>query len=378
MITKTEVLPNMPDNGLQKAIELIKSDFGVFEERHPYFSCSRLYYAYFEEIPSLKVIHRDFDYKRAITWLKAEMSESILKQHKREECSFYKRELLRTEEDIFILSGRLLIGLGSNYALILFTENQEHQAEALLKRMQEFKIKKTRTTQISIVTEGRDGHNLIDIENKKPRLQLQKNYNDDLLSFHQKITRELKSTKRSGLLLLHGVPGSGKSTYIRYLIHCVSKRVIFLSPRVAGNLDSPELITLLIQNPNSILVIEEAENLIASRDSNDNHGIATLLNLSDGILGENLGMQVICTFNTHINNIDKALLRKGRLIGSYEFKPLSAAKSKALLEELGIQGFLPHKPMTLAEIYHAQSNHFEFKMEKRNTIGFMAPAASAS
>jgi hypothetical protein len=54
------------------------------------------------------------------------------------------------------------------------------------------------------------------------------------------------------------------------------------------------------------------------------------------LLGESLGIQIIATFNTHISNIDKALLRKGRLIGLYEFKPLSMDKSKVLLEENGI------------------------------------------
>ena len=365
----------MPDEKMQESLELRKSDFGVFEERHPYFSCSRLYYAYFEEIPSLKVIHRDFDYKRATTWLKAEMSDSIVKKHVREECTFQKGQLCRMEEGIYILKGKLLVGLGDNYVLILFTQKQEKEAEALLEKMQVFRRKQTRTTHISIVTVGREGPMLVDIDNKKPRLQLEKNYNDDLIPFHQKIIKELKSKVRSGLLLFHGAPGTGKSTYIRYVIHCLNKRVIFLSPRAAGSLDSPELITLLLQNPNSVLIIEEAENLITSRDSNNNHGISMLLNLSDGILGENLGIQVICTFNTHITNIDKALLRKGRLIGSYEFKPLSVSKSKVLLDELGVTDYQPYQPMTVAEIYHVQSNQFEFRAERRNAIGFMAPAA---
>lgn len=67
------------------------------------------------------------------------------------------------------------------------------------------------------------------------------------------------------------------------------------------------------------IVIEDAEDLLVSRDTNHNSGISMLLNLTDGLLGQSLGIQVICTFNTHVSNIDRALLRKGRLIALYEF-----------------------------------------------------------
>lgn len=78
-----------------------------------------------------------------------------------------------------------------------------------------------------------------------------------------------------------------------------------------------------------------------------------LLNLTDGMLGDSLGIQVICTFNTNVKNIDKALLRKGRLITSYEFKELQANKSKILLKRLGVNNYIADNNMTLAEIYNS-------------------------
>jgi hypothetical protein len=95
-----------------------------------------------------------------------------------------------------------------------------------------------------------------------------------------------------------------------------------------------------------------------------------LLNLTDGLLGESLGIQIIATFNTHIANVDKALLRKGRLIALYEFKALSIEKAKILLEEKGINNNDITRSMTLADIYNAEENDYSYKYYPHPPIGF--------
>ena len=87
------------------------------------------------------------------------------------------------------------------------------------------------------------------------------------------------------------------------------------------------MIKTLVQMEDSILVVEDAEELISIRDGNRSSNISWLLNLTDGLLGEALKIKVICTFNTPLKNIDEALLRKGRLIARYEFKELNIEKS---------------------------------------------------
>jgi hypothetical protein len=109
--------------------------------------------------------------------------------------------------------------------------------------------------------------------------------------------------------------------------------------------------------------------LLSCREKNNNSAISILLNLTDGILGESLGIQIICTFNTHTQNIDPALLRKGRLMAMYEFKELSAGKATALLKKSGVNKSAS-SPMTLADIYNADKNNFELATN-RQKIGFM-------
>ncbi|MCB1178700.1 MAG: AAA family ATPase [Leptospiraceae bacterium] len=134
-------------------------------------------------------------------------------------------------------------------------------------------------------------------------------------------------------------------------------------------LELPEFTNLLIDNPGSILIIEDAEEILVTRESGRNSAISTLLNLSDGLLGESLGIQIICTFNTNITEIDLALLRKGRLKSYYEFHPLTIEKSNNLLKTIN-KNNSTEKPLTLSEIFHF--NDPEVFNVKENQIGFVS------
>jgi ATP-dependent 26S proteasome regulatory subunit len=97
--------------------------------------------------------------------------------------------------------------------------------------------------------------------------------------------------------------------------------------------------------------------------------LSFLLNLTDGLLADSLGIQIIATFNTELKNIDKALLRKGRLSAIYEFKALATDRANKLLQSIGIEDFTTKKPMILADIFNYNTDNFS---ESKNTksIGF--------
>jgi ATP-dependent 26S proteasome regulatory subunit len=168
-------------------------------------------------------------------------------------------------------------------------------------------------------------------------------------------------------VLLHGLPGTGKTTYLRYLIGKIKKRVLFLSPSVASDLMNPGFIELLIGNPNTVLVIEDAENIIMDRKHNSGSSVSNLLNISDGLLADFLNVQLICTFNSSLTMVDSALLRKGRLIAKYHFDKLSAIKAQKLSDHFGFNSVIT-KPMTIAEI--ANQHEREQQPEKVEIIGF--------
>ncbi len=102
------------------------------------------------------------------------------------------------------------------------------------------------------------------------------------------------------------------------------------------------------------MLIEDAEPLLVSRDENTRiQGITNLLNMTDGLLNDMLGLQIICTFNVPLKQLDKALLRPGRLIARKEFKPLQAFEANILAHSLGIT-YIFNKPATLSDIYSKQ------------------------
>jgi hypothetical protein len=137
---------------------------------------------------------------------------------------------------------------------------------------------------------------------------------------------------------------------------------------MAAAITNPDLISILIDNPNSIFVIEDAENIVMDRQRNGRSPVSALLNISDGLLSDCLNIQIICSFKTDISKIDSALMRKGRLIAKYEFKELEVEKAMQLSKKLGFDSNLD-SPMTLTAIYNQDEKDFQH-IRKRNPIGF--------
>ncbi len=91
------------------------------------------------------------------------------------------------------------------------------------------------------------------------------------------------------------------------------------------------------------------------------------MNITSGLLGDSLKVRVIATFNAPVDNVDKALLRKGRMKVDYEFGKLSKEKTYALGKKLG-KDVKEGESLTLAEIYNYDEEN-SFRKEKK-TIGF--------
>lgn len=193
-------------------------------------------------------------------------------------------------------------------------------------------------------------------------------YNDDFLEIDSLILRAM-TEKGSGIILLHGDPGTGKTTYIKHLISKFKDReFVFVQNDFVKDLLKPAFVSFLLDNKNSILIIEDAEKVVAARDSfNEDSVVSTILQLTDGLFSDFLNIKIICTFNTDIDRIDKALLRKGRMIAKYHFLPLTPEKTAALAKKLGLEDVSGSR--TLAEIF--QFHQRDFKESPKKHIGFV-------
>ena len=206
------------------------------------------------------------------------------------------------------------------------------------------------------------------MEQKTTNLEL--NYGEDFPEVSNKIIESLNNAS-SGLYLFHGAPGTGKSSYIKYLCSGVlDRKVAYIPVGMIASLTSPDMVPLLMENKDIVLVIEDAEKALLSRDEAGRSDlVSTVLNLTDGFIGSALNISIVATFNTAKENIDEALLRKGRLKYCHEFKSLSVTQAKALAEYIGQNPDNITEDMSLADVYHMQATTGYQKEEERR-VGF--------
>ena len=251
---------------------------------------------------------------------------------------------------------------GSNFDYKKFEQIKE-EFEKIIKK-QAFK-----ENNINLIVQTRHGYDTQTFDLPKQKLELEMNYGDEFLTIHDKIINELNKKNGKGLVLLHGEPGTGKTHYLKYLASKIkNKKVMFVPPHLVDFITSPEMTPFLIDNSDSILFIEDAERVITDRDQSSNAGVSNILNLTDGILGDILNIQIVATFNMDKRKIDTALLRKGRLIAEKHFDALKVDDANRLIQHLGLD-HITNEPMTLTQIYNLQE--IEYKSEdKQKKIGF--------
>lgn len=193
------------------------------------------------------------------------------------------------------------------------------------------------------------------------------NYRED---FREKVEELVKicNEQDKGIGLLHGLPGTGKSTFLKGLAKKIpNKKLIFIPPSFSHVLSNPDFITFMLEHKNSILIIEDAETVLKTRKGSENHAVSNILNLTDGLLSNLLELQILCTLNCNVNYIDEAVRRPGRLIFEYDFKKLEIDQCNRLLTKLYEgKNYKTSKELTIAEIYNFET----LKPEEKKKIGF--------
>jgi hypothetical protein len=325
-----------------------------------------LYLYYFNRVPSLNFI-KYIDGEKTFGALKEKFSGQIKHIH---QYRWYKRKKKQYEFDktIIVLEGNCLVEIDTYYCQVLHDGSNPELIAALTELAYQFKERQRRQPlEINLIVQSGSRLELKAMEIKRTKLDLDLFYDDDFKETDNIIRQRLNKNNDKGIVLLHGLPGTGKTTYLRYLIGKIKKRVMFLSPTVAGNLMNPDFIEMLIDNPNTVVIIEDAENIIMDRRFNSGSAVSNLLNISDGLLADFLNVQLICTFNNSLTLVDSALMRKGRLIAKYEFGKLSVAKAQRLSSHLGLNTDI-NQPMTIAEI--ANPHEKEQPASRVEVIGF--------
>jgi len=367
MIAVLRILSNAQLNiRLQKLTERCRNKRNVLIFDHQYLESKAFYLYRFKTVPNLSFMD-DIDVTAAFTYIQSNLKNNIVDIY--QNCVYNRMDSIQQfNKTIFVLSNKVMIELGGQYAEILYPPDKHGFADNLLKALSIYKQpEKKQDFEINIITFSNGSLELKPFPVNPTLLDLDLYYNSDFKTVDDLICDRLNQQNDKGIVLLHGLPGTGKTTYLRYLIGKIKKRVLFLSPSVAGNLMNPDFIELLIDNPNTVLIIEDAENIIMDRKLNSGSAVSNLLNISDGLLADFLNVQLICTFNSAVSMIDSALMRKGRLIAKYEFGKLGIEKAQQLSNHFGFDTLI-NRPMTIAEIANQHEREEQSGTEK--VIGF--------
>lgn len=142
-----------------------------------------------------------------------------------------------------------------------------------------------------------------------------------------------------GLMLWHGLPGTGKSYAVRALSwewRSWSRFNYVLDPDRFRR-DTGYMFNALMDarsDKRAIFVVEDAGDLLTFNNG-ARDGLSALLNVTDGAVGQGMRTMFLFTTNLPLARIHPALTRTGRCSASIEFEPFAASRARTWLRERG-------------------------------------------
>ena len=158
-------------NHIEDELKLNNCSFDIFNDGGTYIDNAKMFYAYYSEIPSIKVI-QNIDASIFKNVLLEKSKNDILKKHCKQIYLSDEKEKMHFVDLILLMKDGTLLNLGPNDFCVLYTDEKETIAQKWIDKAVPFIIDSGNKNEIKLITSGSQGLKSNSIEFKKQKVEL--------------------------------------------------------------------------------------------------------------------------------------------------------------------------------------------------------------
>ena len=296
----------------------------------------------FKKIPNTLILHNEYLGNEFLEIIGGEIINSLIEIIPSFDSDLMnQKSLYKIKDDIFIS----FIEVEKNKESFFITEvcfyykddKQLEEISVITSSLNEIVLEnETHFSKFNTISITEGGLSLSPIEVKLGDIEPEEKYSPDLIKSIKKLKKKIKNTNK-GLSIFYGERGTGKTEMAKHLINDLDKISVFIpSNSLELTLNNLEFKSLLERNKNIILLIDDCELFANYQLSKMNYITNNLVQLTDGIISDELNLHIILIFNeSDYDNLDDNLIDSNNLLEIIEFDEIDVEMAKELSKTLG-------------------------------------------
>lgn len=158
-------------------------------------------------------------------------------------------------------------------------------------------------------------------------------YNSNTLKSVNSAIKKIKKNN-SGITILHGDRGTGKTSIINYISSKIDRILIYLPTNMLENtLNNPEFNNFLKRFSNPILIIDDCEFVFNDAFSGGNVLSNNILQMVEGL--NKTDVNIIMIYNSNVDEVDSNLIDSNSILDVVNFEYLSKEEANEISKSIG-------------------------------------------